>query len=866
LKAGPGSTHGYDIVDHRALNPDLGTRQDFDAMVAEFRANGLGQILDFVPNHMGVGGSANSLWLDVLEWGRDSAAAGWFDIQWEPEKQYLQDKLLVPFLGRQYGDELFSGKLALKFDARDGSFAVWAYDRHKLPVCPLHYARILGRDNPVLERIGDAFANLREWRPQMPERARELKTQLAEAAMDDAVRTAIDEALGRYRGAPGDEQSWESLHELIRDQSWRVADFRVAGDDINYRRFFNINELAGLRMELSDVFDHAHSLVFQLIAEGAIDGLRIDHIDGLLNPKEYLTRLRSHPYAPSYLIAEKILAHYEGLRGDWDLDGTTGYEFANLVLGLMIDPAGEAAISSAYSDFTGEHATFEQIVRHSKLSIMRNEMASELEMLARDAASVARQNPCTADFTHNVLRRAIRETVACFPVYRTYVDFGGSPGEEDRRYLTWAITLARVNETEIDPSVFDFLDKLLSGDLVAEARSGFSRHAALRCAMKVQQYSGPVTAKGLEDTAFYRYNRFIALNEVGGNPDHFGVSVAAFHKANAQRAKLWPNSMLASSTHDTKRGEDTRARLAVLSEIPKEWASQVTAWSRILRARSGDIEASAPPDRNEEYLFFQMLLGSWPMELCRGPEQLDTAQLKSYGDRVKGAMRKSLREAKLHTGWAMPNTDYEEAVLAFVDRALETGSDGFFSTFLPFVERVARWGVHNSLVQTVLKLTSPGVPDLYQGSELWDLSMVDPDNRRPVNYETRQRMLESAPDADWRNPALKLKAIRQILALRTTYSELFSQGTYEPLTVTGSHADRVCAFVRRHEDRQLIVSAALFPARRERDPEWGDTAVAIEFVPPRLRNVLNNREIDIPDRQIRAERLLCELPVAVLIA
>lgn len=869
LKAAPGSTHGYDIVDHRALNPELGTRQDFDAMVAEFRANGLRQILDFVPNHMGVGGAANPLWMDVLEWGRDSAVSGWFDIQWEPEKNYLQDKLLVPFLGRQYGEELYDGKLALRFDAQDGSFAVWAYDKHKLPVCPRHYARILGRDNPVLERIGDAFANLHEWRPQIPKRARELKTQLAEAAMDDAVRTAIDEALGHYRGEPGDQQSWESLHELIRDQSWRIADFRVAGDDINYRRFFNVNELAGLRMELSDVFDHAHSFVFELIADGAIDGLRIDHIDGLLNPKEYLMRLRSHPHAPSYLIAEKILAHYEGLREDWELDGTTGYEFANLVLGLMIDPAGEPAISSAYSDFTGERATFEQIARYSKLSIMRNEMASELEMLARDAASVARQNPCTADFTHNVLRRAIRETVACFPVYRTYVDFEGSPAEEDRRYLTWAITQARMNETEIDPSVFDFIEKLLSGDLVAEGRSGFSRYAVLRCAMKVQQYSGPVTAKGLEDTAFYRYNRFIALNEVGGSPDHFGVSVGAFHKANAQRAKLWPNSMLASSTHDTKRGEDTRARLAVLSEIPEEWASQTIAWSRILRARSGDIQATAPPDRNEEYLSFQMLLGSWPMELCRGLEQLDAALLKLYGDRLKSAMRKSLREAKLHTGWAMPNTAYEDAVLAFVDRALDTGSDAFLSTFLPFVERVARWGVDNSLVQTVLKLTSPGVPDLYQGSELWDLSMVDPDNRRPVDYETRLRMLEGEPVAkhpgDWRDPALKLRAIHQILALRNMCPQLFSQGTYEPLTVTGSHADLVCAFARRHEDRQLIVVAALHPARRERDPERGDTAIAIEFA-ERLHDVLNHGEIDVVDRQIRTERLLCDSPVAVLVA
>ena len=662
LKARPGSTHGYDIVDHHALNPELGDQAAFDRMVAALKANGLGQILDFVPNHMGVGGSDNPLWLDVLEWGPDSAHAGWFDIDWQPDPFYLRDKLLVPFLGDQYGVELYKGKLTLKFDEQDGSFAVWAYDTHKLPICPLYYGLILSDGHPELERLGDAFANLPEWRPQVARRARELKSELVrciEGHQD--MREAVEVALRRYNGTPGEEDSWNDLNALIQKQYWRAAHFRVAADDINYRRFFNINDLAGLRMELPDVFDYAHSLVFELLENGTLDGLRIDHVDGLLNPKEYLTRLRAatakHDSGqPFYMVVEKILAHHENLREDWPVDGTTGYEFTNLVLGLLIDPAGANGFSQIYSDFTGERRGFGEIVRDCKLRIMRNEMASELNVLAREAARVAHQQPKTADFTHNVLRRAIREVVASFPVYRTYVDAEGAPTNEDRRDLTWAMKHARANEPDLDASVFDFICRLLSGELVAGSRSGFSRHAVLRCAMKLQQYSGPVMAKGLEDTAFYRYNRFVALNEVGGQPDQFGVTLPNFHKANVQRAKRWPHSMLGTSTHDTKRGEDTRARLAVLSEMPDEWRKQSTLWSRLVRARRSDIEATAPPDRNDEYLFYQLLVGTLAGGTDRMRESRRRRRCKQYTERLKGAMTKSMREAKVHSTWASPNT------------------------------------------------------------------------------------------------------------------------------------------------------------------------------------------------------------------
>ncbi len=881
LKARPGSTHGYDIVDHHAINPELGTEDDFRRMVTAFRANGLRQIVDFVPNHMGVGGADNPLWLDVLEWGPDSAYAGWFDLDWDNDRRYLEGKLLVPFLGDQYGVELYAGKLALKFDEHEGSFAVWAYDSHKLPICPLHYSRILGNQVPELERLGDEFANLPEWRPQVGLRARQLKALLARSAAEDRrVREGLAGAIAKLNGTPGDPASWEGMNRLIQDQHWRAANFRVAADDINYRRFFNINDLAGLRMELPEVFDHAHELVFRFLAEGIIDGLRIDHVDGLLDPKGYFHRLRASPISarsrePFYLVVEKILAQHEGLREDWPVDGTTGYEFANLVLGLLVDPAGEEMFTRTYRDFTGERKSFAKVVHRSKLRIMRNEMASELHALAREAARVAQQNPRTADFTQNVLQRAIREIVACFPVYRTYVDWQGIPSEDDRRDLSWALKLARARETSLDPSVFDFMAQLLSGDLVAEPHSGFSRHAVLRFAMKVQQYSGPVMAKGLEDTAFYRYNRFIALNEVGGHPDHFGVSLNSFHKANLYRARRWPKSMLTTSTHDTKRGEDTRARLAALSELPEEWARQVPAWSRILRARRGDIEGTAPPERNDEYLFYQLLLGTWPAELTGRGVDLDPALLAAYAERIKGAMTKSMREAKVYSTWSAPNTAYESAVLAFVDSALDAAeSRGFFSTFLPFQERIARLGVHNSLVQAALKLTAPGIPDTYQGADLWDLSLVDPDNRRPVDYDARVRLLEeldSAAQLDiaawldrWRDGGIKLLVISRLLALRAAEAELFASGDYDPLLASGPKSDRLCAFVRRKGNRCVLVLAARFPGQMEADPGWQETRIdfAVEAT-EEFRNVFTGASLPVRANSVDLDAAFGGLPVAV---
>jgi (1->4)-alpha-D-glucan 1-alpha-D-glucosylmutase len=889
LRARSGSPHGYDIVDHNALNPELGTGVDFERMSQTLRSRGLGLILDYVPNHMGVGGADNPAWLDVLEWGRASNYAEWFDIDWNPESLYLRDKVLVPFLGDQYGAALQAGNLRLRFDPEEGSLAIWAYDTHKLPISALDYQEILGDQHSSLERIGDEFAAIHEAVSQMPRRASELKNLLAfEYSKDIQVRHALDAAVARYDGVPGHLCSWSRLDALIKRQHWRVAFFRVAADDINYRRFFNINDLAGIRMELPDLFEHAHELVAKWLGDSTLDGLRIDHIDGLFDPHQYLGRLRGLTNQSFYLIVEKILAQHESLREDWPVDGTTGYDFVSQVTGLLLHSLGDAGVSSAYERFTGNITPFQEIVRTSKLRIMDNEMASELHALARDSARVARENPVTSDFTQNILQRALRQIVACFPIYRTYVSDEGI-GEVDRKYIDWAVRLARRNEPELEPSVFDFLHRLLTTDLVSAPRSGFSRHAALRVAKKFQQFTGPVMAKGFEDNAFFIYNRMLALNEVGTDPSQFGISVSAFHKANAVRAKRWPNTMISTSTHDTKRGEDVRARLAVLSELPEEWEQQLNAWSRVLRARRGDLNGSAPPSRNDEYFFYQLLIGSWPAELSKGSgsngPQNETDKngtqcaLQCYTKRLQAAMQKAMREARTHTNWAWPNAEYENAVAAFVQDALDpVRSEAFLSMFRVFERKVAAYGVQNSLIQLVLKLTSPGVPDLYQGCETWDLSLGDPDSRRPVNYTARaeqfqrvsSRLKEDRPAAmrdfyeHWHDGSIKMGVLAPLLEARKANPDLFSKSIYEPLSVTGPCADRICAFARQHEDAKLIVAVKLFPATAAEFSALQETTVALPADWSAVRDMFTDRQIFAANNAYTAADLFADLPVTVL--
>jgi (1->4)-alpha-D-glucan 1-alpha-D-glucosylmutase len=881
LRARPGSTHGYDIVSHTELNPELGGPEAFARMVEAFRQNGLGQIVDFVPNHMGVGGADNPQWLDMLEWGRASEFAGWFDVDWEPEAPYLRDKALVPFLGEQYGAALESGALELLFDADAGAFAVWAYKTHKLPICPHHYEMILGDFHPGLERLGDAFSHLSASGPYFGSRARALQAQLAElTARDRTAADAVDQALRRFAGETGDLSSWRALDSLIGLQHWRLAHFRVASDDINYRRFFDVNELARIRMELPELFDHAHALIFRLLADGVLDGLRIDHIDGLLDPKRYCLQLREKAPRPFYLVVEKILARHEDLREDWDVEGATGYEVANLVTGLLLDPAGEEPLTRLYRQFSGNVASFGEIVQASKTRIVENELASELNALAHEVAAIARSNPRTADFTKNVLARALKQIIAAFPVYRTYVDESAAPTAADRRDIDWALAQARRRDDAIDPSVFDFLHGLMTGDLVARPRSGFSAIATIRAAMRIQQYSGPVMAKGLEDTAFYRYGRMLALNEVGGNPGGFNVSVSAFHHAMQRRAKQFPHAMTSTATHDSKRGEDVRARLAVLSECPDEWAQQVAIWSRILHAGEVGSPAEPVPDRNDEYIFYQLLLGSWPLEISGGDR--DPALFEAFGRRLEGAMVKSMREAKLHTTWAAPNSAYEDGVIAFIRSAMDVSrKNAFLESFAAFESRIAEAGMRNGLIQTVLKFTLPGAPDIYQGGELWDLNFVDPDNRRPVDYQRRKQYLREmrgrsaamsadalpAMIANWRDGRLKLALTSKLLELRKRSARAFREGAYEPLPVTGGDANRLCAFARTIDGETIVVALMLFPLRAWSERSAIDAVIAAPSSTPRSAwvDVLTGRRTRARDGAIAARDLFCLLPAAVLI-
>jgi (1->4)-alpha-D-glucan 1-alpha-D-glucosylmutase len=871
LKARPGSMHGYDIVAHDTLNPELGDAAQFRAMVEAFRAAGLALLVDFVPNHMGVGGADNPLWLDVLEWGPESAYAGWFDIDWEPHRGYLHEKLLVPVLGEQYGIELDAGKLVLKLDEAAGELAVWAYDTHKLPLCPLTYGEVLGDRHPTLENLGDEFGALREWRPQVVRRAAELKRTLAAAARDDPeVRAALAAAVERVN-RPDEDGVRRALDGVIAKQYWRAAHFRVAGDDINYRRFFNINDLAGLRIELPEVFEHVHGLVLELLRTRVVDGLRIDHIDGLLEPRAYLERLRralARAGVPDcYVVVEKILAHGETLPDSWPVAGTTGYEFGSAVLQTLVDPASEAPLTRLYRELTDEREPFADVVHAAKLKIMRNEMASEVNVLARDAARVARQNPRTADFTHGLLRTALRELIAGFPVYRTYVDAAGRCTENDLKFLGEALAAARRRAAELDTSVFTFLARLLTGKLVEAPRSGFSRTAVLRCAMKVQQLSGPVMAKGLEDTAFYRYNRFIALNEVGGEPQRLGASVDELHAALAERARRWPHGLSATATHDTKRGEDARARLAVLSELPGEWARQVSLWRHALRRERHD----AAPVANDEHYLFQSLLGAWPAELC-DRQALDEHFVAAFGERMRAAMIKAVREAKLHTTWAAPDERYESAVTGLVAAAL--ASREFLALFAPFASRIARLGVHNSLVQLVLKLTAPGVPDIYQGTEIWDLSLVDPDNRRPVDFAQRAELLEAVDSglaaarvrsleqwlANWHDGRIKLATTRILLELRARAPDVFAAGSYEPCAVSGPRAAELVAYVRRRGGSVVLTAVQRFPARAERDRDWRGTRILAPHDALRI-DVLTGRRLETA---LDPAELFATLPVAVL--
>ncbi|MGO8916795.1 MAG: malto-oligosyltrehalose synthase [Stellaceae bacterium] len=753
LKARPGSTHGYDIIDHNEINPEIGTLAALAEFTERLKRRGMGLVLDFVPNHMGVGGRDNAWWLDVLEWGQLSPYADFFDIDWRAGRPDLSGKVLLPVLGEPYGAILEKGEISLRFDAGEGSFSAWYYEQ-RFPISPQRYAPLLrgvalpAEQGAALKRLADGFARLRGGRGRRRRAAlhaegMRLKAELADLARREPVlAAALERAAAEVNGAPGNAASWRRLHALLEAQSYRVAYWRVAADEINYRRFFNINDLAGIRIELPELFERVHRLVLRLVAEGRLQGLRIDHVDGLFDPAAYCRRLQHDaaaaaglPEGSFYITVEKILAPHETLR-DWPVAGTTGYDFIREVGGLFIDPAGEAPLLRAWRRFTGRQARFGAVLHAAKRRITEVNLASEAGVLAGEFHALSRSHWRSRDFTRNGMRAALDEVIAAFPVYRTYVSEAGTAAE-DRRYIDWAVAQAKKRWPGSDTSIFDFIHGVLSLDL-AQRGAGYSRATVRQLAMRFQQLTGPVMAKGAEDTAFYRYTPLLAVNEVGGDPGRFGVSVGAFHRLAEERARCWPAAMLASSTHDTKRGEDARARLALLSELPGDWARRVARWSRLNRLRRGEIDGEPAPDRNDEYFFYQTVLGAWPLDL--GLE--DAAVLEAFAARVQATMIKAAREAKERSSWSNPNAAYEAVLARFVAGALDgSRPNPFLADMHGFVTGLARPGAINSLAQTLVKLAAPGVADTYQGGELWDFSMVDPDNRRPVDWRLRQHLL-----------------------------------------------------------------------------------------------------------------------------
>ena len=912
LQAVPGSVHGYDVADPTSLNREIGTEEDYQQFVGALRAHGMSQILDIVPNHMGIAHSSNAWWQDVLENGASSRYARMFDIDWSPVNPELEDKVLLPILGDQYGAVLERQEIVLEY--AEGAFAL-RYFETRLPVAPRSYPRILrhrvesisaalGEQHPEVLELLSIITSLDRLPTRMDldaasiaerEREKEIsKRRLATLTRDSqGVRTLVEENVRLFNGEPGVPASFDLLDALLRDQAYRLAHWRVASEEINYRRFFDINELAALRMEDPHVFEETHQLIFRLLADGAVQGLRVDHVDGLYDPGDYLRRLQARAQdlgasaagRPLFLVVEKILAPDEPMPADWPVDGTTGYEFANEVNGLFVDRLNGRAFDDLYRRFTGDRTPYAEVVYRNKKLIMHIGMASEINVLAHRLNRLSEANRHYRDFTLNSLAHAIREIIACFPVYRTYVSAGESPvSARDQTYIDRAVSQAKRRNPAVPGLTFDFIRDLLLKR--ADYIRGRRLDEYLRLVTQFQQTTSPVTAKGIEDTALYVYTRLVSLNEVGGDPSRFGVPPAHLHEWLARRQHEWPASLSATSTHDTKRSEDVRARINVLSEIPGAWKLALGRWARVNRRLRTTIDGQLAPDRSEEYLLYQTLIGAWPGLTP------DTPIAGDFVERICAYMVKALREAKRNTSWLNPWPAYEEAVTTFVRRILDE-SDGraFLSELRPLAERVAHAGVWNSLAQTVIKITAPGVPDFYQGTEIWDLSLVDPDNRRPVDYGMRAAMLDGlAPHDGGPVPSkealaglvqnrmdgrIKLYSIVRCLRTRGAAPELFRRGAYLPLTAAGARHPHVFAFARTHEGAAAVtvvprltttlVPEALTPPT---GVVWADTRLPL---PPAvdagtLTNVFTGERHAIPagTRELPLAEVLRSFPVAVL--
>ena len=818
LTSRAGSTHGYDIVNHNLVNPELGGEDALRRLVTKLRAHGMGLILDIVPNHMGVGGSDNEWWADVLEWGRASPYAEYFDIDWEPPDAALRGRLLAPFLGKSYGEALADGDLRLGFEPEDGHLSV-SYFGARFPIAPRDYASVLLTEGGPLEAPARMFSELAG--------GREAQRAAAKAAREElrlpTYRAAVDEALRAYD--PKTPEGRERLHRLLERQNYRLAWWRAATDEINWRRFFDVNGLAGLRVEIPEVFEATHATVFRLYCEGLIDGLRIDHVDGLANPRDYCRKLRRRMEAETQhrpaelprdvgpIWIEKILAPFEALSPDWLTDGTTGYDFMNDASAVLHDPAGEERLTTFWTTATGRPASFEAEAVPARRQILRDSLSSELFGTAVAVHRIARRDLSTRDYTLTAIRRMLEEILVHFRVYRIYANVAGI-SDTDRRQLDWALAGARKTIRFADLPLLELVGHWLAGDGLRSVPAGTRRQEWQRAMVRFQQLSAPVAAKSVEDTAFYRYGRLLSRNEVGSDPSQWSITPAALHGAARERRRRFPHALLATATHDHKRGEDNRVRLAVLSEVPDEWEAATARWTRLNAPLKKDVNGPAP-DTADELMIYQTLVGAWPLDLQPG----DQAGMRAFEERVAAWLEKALREAKRHTGWAAPVPEYEGAARAFLSAVLDPErASGLAAEVAAFAGRIALPGALNSLTQMVMRLTQPGIPDLYQGTEFWDFSMVDPDNRRPVDYGTRERALEASENpaslmSNWRDGRVKQAMIARLLALRARAPGLFTGGSYTPLRTEGPLSDNVIAYARIHEGRGALVAVSRLAAR-----------------------------------------------------
>jgi (1->4)-alpha-D-glucan 1-alpha-D-glucosylmutase len=811
FKARAGSSHGYDVVDPTQLNPELGTSEDFETLIQTLQTRQMGWLQDIVPNHMAYD-SQNRWLMDVLENGPSSDYVEYFDIAWNSPFESNKEPILVPLLGNFYGECLENGELQIKYEQNGLSVN---YYNLSIPLKLESYAtfltynlgklaRSLGRKDPNFIKLLGILYLLRnisgETGKQRQDQAEFVKGLLWELYSDNAeVKAFIEENLNTFNGEKGKPESFNLLDALLTDQFFRLSYWKVGAEEMNYRRFFTVNELISVKVEELKVFNATHDLICKLVKEGKITGIRIDHIDGLYDPTQYLERLREK-LGNVYITVEKILQLGEDLPPIWDIQGTSGYDYLNFVNGIFCKLDHQEKLDRIYQSSTGFLKDFEEVIAEKKHLIIDKNLAGDIDNLSFLLKKISGHYRYGNDFTINGLKRAIAEVLTRFPIYRTYTN-SGTLLEGDRAYIQEVIQVAK-EHTPLLINELNFIEKLLLlqyEDTLSQAE----KDQWLYWVMRVQQYTGPLMAKGVEDTALYVYNRLLSLNEVGGEPAQFGISLSEFHEFNQVRQEQWSNAMSATSTHDTKRGEDVRTRISVLSEIPEEWQKQVQSWSELNRRHKVRNKGTEFPDRNDEYAFYQTLIGAFPF---------DESELESFTGRVKDYMLKAIREAKVYTAWLRPNSNYENACLKFVEAVLERSEQNrFLQEFLPFQKRIAFYGILNSLSQTLIKITSPGIPDFYQGTELWDLSMVDPDNRRPVDFELRQNYLteiQKQIQADLpslisslfetkEDGRIKLFLTIQALKARANYLELFQKGTYIPLEVVGKFQDHIFAFARR---------------------------------------------------------------------